>query len=517
MALSAADFQKAFTVNVPVGDIVSKGIQDIREDEAERERKRLQNVEYFYKQYDPLLIGTGTPDDPYINKLLQDAEQNAMSLPLKKMSQSQFVSAIRNELAPIKARREQAKLFAQNIENEVTALHELDPTIKKEALTREAKRKAFFNDDNTPIQEFDFNRNHAQTTFDSNPLQYVDLDAAGGLFNKETKNKLIKETNLPSSFDPNVRFDVSRTIYQKPSMQKGGAASLETVYQPVVVSKDLTLKALPNDQFNAMVSSPGGKWLIQSEYKKLKADPRLQDVSDEALLHIAGYSVAENKVDRSDTEINAKFEPKYLGGAGGPGGSVGGGGPKAVGQDIDPNNAVIGSAQGNQLYLKPLKKASGTFGDQGWYNATTNFDKGKFVIGTKNEEKINFSTGAKEQVETPIYGKVFTNPNTGDVWVTDNSGKNIEKFNVKTTDGANYYYNKYGLNNGTTGLEGYNKMETHQSPTVQQIILNDAISKKQLSDKIEQQGNQLKQYFNPDSYFGDIHFNMFQDKRQGVF
>jgi hypothetical protein len=60
-------------------------------------------------------------------------------------------------------------------------------------------------------------------------------------------------------------------------------------------------------------------------------------------------------------------------------------------------------------------------------------------------------------------------------------------------------------------------METHQSPTVQQIILNDAISKKQLSDKIEQQGNQLKQYFNPDSYFGDIHFNMFQDKRQGVF
>lgn len=515
MALSAADFQKAFTVNVPVGDIFSKGIQDIREDEAERERKRLQNVEYFYKQYDPLLIGTGTPDDPYINKLLQDVEQRAMSLPLKKMSQSQFVSAVRSDLATIKARREQAKLFAQNIENEATALHELDPSIKKEALVREAKRKAFFNDDNTPVQEFDFNRNYAKTTFDSNPLQYVDIDFAGGAFNKETKNKLIKATNVPSEYDPNVRFDVSRTIYQKPTMQKGGAATLETVYQPVVVSKDLTLKALPDEQFNAMVSSPGGKWLIQSELKKYKADPRLAGVSDEVLLHAAAYDVAENKVDRSDTEINAKFEPKYLGG--GDSGRSGIGTQKAVGQDINPNNAVIGSAQGNQLYLRPLRKASGTFGDQGWYNATTHFDKGKFVIGNKTEDKINFSTGAKEQVETPIYGKVFTNPNTGEVWITDSNGKNIEKFNVKTTDGANYYYNKYGLNNNTTGLEGYNQMEIHQSPTVQQMILNDAISKKQLSDKIEQQKNQLKQYFNADSYFGDIHFNMFQDKRQGVF
>ena len=67
MALSAADFQKAFTVDVPIGDIVSKGVNELQEQEAERERKRLQNVEYFYKQYDPLLIGTGTPDDPYIN------------------------------------------------------------------------------------------------------------------------------------------------------------------------------------------------------------------------------------------------------------------------------------------------------------------------------------------------------------------------------------------------------------------------------------------------------------------
>lgn len=523
MALSAADFQKAFTVNVPVGDIFSKGIQDIREDEAERERKRLQNVEYFYKQYDPLLIGTGTPDDPYINKLLQDVEQRAMSLPLKKMSQSQFVSAVRSDLATIKARREQAKLFAQNIENEATALHELDPSIKKEALVREAKRKAFFNDDNTPVQEFDFNRNYAKTTFDSNPLQYVDIDFAGGAFNKETKNKLIKATNVPSEYDPNVRFDVSRTIYQKPTMQKGGAATLETVYQPVVVSKDLTLKALPDEQFNAMISSPGGKWLIQSELKKYKADPRLAGVSDEVLLHAAAYDVAENKVDRSDTEINAKFEPKYLGG-GGSGGS-GGGGPKAVAQDITPVNNVIGAALGDPFSLSKLFKADGKLGEEGFYKANTLFENGKFIIGYKKTKEPDFNSGGRlVEKEKAVTGQLYINPKTNEAVIyrelIDDKGNSqmvkAKSYPLKTAEQQNKFYNEVGLYNGTTALEGFNKRDIHQSYSNPQTILNNALSQKQLEQQINQLGENLQGIIAPQKRM-NFNFNLFANKPSNSF
>jgi len=522
MALSAADFQKAFTVDVPIGDIVSKGVNELQEQEAERERKRLQNVEYFYKQYDPLLIGTGTPDDPYINKLLQDAEQNAMSLPLKKMSQSQFVSAIRNELAPIKARREQAKLFAQNIENEVTALHELDPTIKKDALTREAKRKAFFNDDNTPIQEFDFNRNHAQTTFDSNPLQYVDIDAAGGFYNKETKNKIIQQSNVPSQYDPNTKFDITRNIYQRPKLNKDGSVELETTYQPIVVSKDLTLKALPEEQFNAMVNSPGGKWLIQSEYKKYKADQRLKDVGDEVLLHAAAYDVANNKTDRSETQITSKNEPKYLNGAnGGPGG----GGPKAVGQDTAPVNNLIEAALGNKFPLSKLKLAQGDLGQKGYLNGNTLFPNGKIVVGHRKTKKPNFNNaGMIEEVEEPVYGTAFVNPKTNEISMyrpmKDEKGNEktvlMKTYNVATTEGSTNFYDDIGLYNGKTALEGTYDRDIHQSPGIQNQIINNALSKKQLDQQIEKLGQDLGAIIAPQKRL-NFDFNLFSNKPSNSF
>lgn len=522
MALSAADFQKAFTVDVPVGDIFSKGIQNIREDEAERERKRLQNIEYFYKQYDPLLIGTGTPDDPYINKLLQDVEQRALSLPLKKMSQSQFVSAVRSDLATIKARREQAKLFAQNIENEATALHELDPTIKKEALVREAKRKAFFNDDNTPVQEFDFNRNHAQATFDSNPLQYVDLDAAGGFYNKETKNKIIQQSNVPSQFDPNTKFDITRNIYQRPKLNKDGSVELETVYQPVVVSKDLTLRALPEEQFNAMVTSPGGKWLIQSEFKRYKADPRLQNVSDEVLLHAAAYDVANNKTDRSETQITSKNEPKYLNGSnGGPSG----GGPKAVGQDITPVNNVIGAALGDPFSLSKLFKADGKLGDAGLYNANTLFENGKFIIGYKKTKEPDFNSGGRlVEKEKPVTGQLYINPQTNEAIIyrelIDDKGNSqmvkAKSYPLKTTEQQNKFYNEVGLYNNTTSLQGFYNRDIHQSYSNPQTILNNALSQKQLEQQMYQLRENLQGIIAPQKRI-NVRFNLFANKPSNSF
>jgi hypothetical protein len=521
MALSAADFQKAFTVDVPIGDIVSKGVQDIREDEAERERKRLQNVEYFYKQYDPLLIGTGTPDDPYINKLLQDAEQKVMSLPLKKMSQSQFVSSVRNELATIKARREQAKLFSKNIDNEVNALHELDPTIKKDALTREAKRKAFFNDDNTPVQEFDFNRNHAQNTFDSNPLQYVDIDAAGGFYNKETKNKIIQQSNVPSQYDPNTKFDITRNIYQRPKLNKDGSVELETTYQPIVVSKDLTLKALPEEQFNAMVNSPGGKWLIQSEYKRYKADPRLKDVGDEVLLHAAAYDVANNKTDRSETQIASKNEPKVGRGDG----SGGGGGPKAVAQDITPVNNAIGAALGDSFSLSKLFKADGKLGEQGFYNANTLFNDGKFIIGYKKTKEPDFNSGGKlVEKEKPVNGQLLINPQTNEAVIyrelIDGKGNSqmvkSKSYPLKTAEQQNKFYNEVGLYNGTTALEGFYTRDIHQSYSNPQTILNNALSQKQLERQISQLGENLQGIIAPQKRM-NFDFNLFANKPSNAF
>lgn len=506
MALSAADFQKAFTVDVPIGDIVSKGVNLIQEQEAERERKRLQNVEYFYKQYDPLLVGTGTPDDPYIIKQLQDVEQQAMALPLKKMSQSQFVSTIRGMLAPIKGRREQAVQFAKNIENEVDALHEQDPTIKKEALLREAKRRAFFDQDNNPVTSFDYNRNHAATTFNENPLGYVDLDAAGGLFNKETKNKLIEQSNVPSQYDPNTKFDIRRTIYQRPKLNKNGSVELETAYQPIAVSKDLSLRALPDDEFNAMMTSPGGKWLITSEFQKYKNDPRLKDIDQEVLLHAAAYDVANNKVDRSDTNISAKNEPRIGAGGGNRGGA---GGDRFVAQDVDPNNATLGAALGDPYYIKHLKKATGKFGDEGWYTATNNFPNNKYVIGFNKTKKPNFQTGQIEEVDEPVYGNVFVNPTKQEIWVVDAKGNTKEKLPVATAEQQNYYYNKYGNLNGTSALEGYSKREAHNAQSQLSTAINDIKSQRQLQQDINTLGQNLQNIIQPQRRI-DVNFNPFK-------
>lgn len=507
MALSAADFQRAFTVDVPVGDIVSKGVNLLQEQEAERERKRLQNIEYFYKQYDPLLVGTGTPDDPYIIKQLQDIEAQAMSLPLKKMSQSQFTSTIRGMLAPVKGRREQAKQFAANIEQEAKALHEQDPTIKEEALVREAKRRAFFDENNNPVESFDYNRNHASTVFNENPLGFVDIDAAGGLFNKETKNKLINQTNVPSQYDPNTKFDLTRTIYQRPVLNKDGSAELETIYQPIKVSKDVTLKALPDEQFNALANSPGGKWLIQNELKKYKQMPGLEKVDNEVLLHAAAYDVANNKVDRSDTQISSKNEPRIAGGRGG--GSGAGGGDRFVAQDIDPNNASIGAALSDPYYTKHLKAAQGQFGQQGWLNATTNYPKNRFIIGLKLEKKPNFNTGEVEEKETPEYGSIFINPTSNQAWVVDSKGKSIEKMPLQTAEQQNYFYNKYGNLNGTSALEGYSKREAHSAQSQLATELNNIKSQRQLQQDINRLGQSLQDIVQPQRRI-DVNFNPFK-------
>jgi len=523
MALSAADFQKAFTVDVPVGDIISKGVTQLQEQEAERERKRLQNIEYFYKQYDPLLIGTGTPDDPYITKQLQDIESQVMNLPLKKMSQSQFTSTVRGMLASVKARREQAKQFAATIEQEAKALHEQDPTIKEEALVREAKKRAFFDWDNKPVTSFDFNRNHAATVFEENPLAYVDIDAAGGLFNKETKNKLIQETNVPSQYDPNTKFDITRTIYQRPVLNKDGSAALETAYQPIKVSKNVTLKALPEEQFNALINSPGGKWLIQNELQKYKQVPELKDVDNEVLLHAAAYDVANNKVDRSETQINSKNEPKVGRGTGD--GSGGGGGPKAVAQDTAPVNNLIEAALGNKFPLSKLKPAQGDLGQKGYLNGNTLFPNGKIVVGYRKTKKPNFNNaGMIEEVEEPVYGNAFVNPKTNEISVyrpmKDEKGNEksvlMKTYNVATSEGSNNFYDDIGLYNGKTALEGTYDRDIHQSPGIQNQIINNALSKKQLDQQIEKLGQDLGTIIAPQKRL-NFDFNLFSNKPSNSF
>ena len=523
MALSAADFQKAFTVDVPVGDIISKGVTQLQEQEAERERKRLQNIEYFYKQYDPLLIGTGTPDDPYITKQLQDIESQVMNLPLKKMSQSQFTSTVRGMLASVKARREQAKQFAATIEQEAKALHEQDPTIKEEALVRESKRRAFFDSDNNPVTSFDFNRNHASTVFNENPLAYVDIDAAGGLFNKETKNKLINQTNVPSQFDPNTKFDLTRTIYQRPVLNKDGSAELETIYQPIKVSKDITLKALPDEQFNSLINSPGGKWLIQNELKKYKQMPGLESVSNEVLLHAAAYDVANNKVDRSDTQINSKNEPKI--GRGTVDGSQGGGGDKFIKQDTSPVNNLIEAALGNKFPLSKLKTAQGDLGQKGFLNGNTLFPNGKIVVGYRKTKKPNFNNaGMIEEVEEPVYGSAFVNPKTNEIFMyrpmKDEKGNEkpvlMKKYNVATSEGATNFYDDIGLYNGKTALEGTYDRDIHQSPGIQNQIINNALFKKQLDQQIEKLGQDLGSIIAPQKRL-NFNFNLFSNKPSNSF
>jgi hypothetical protein len=91
----------------------------------------------------------------------------------------------------------------------------------------------------------------------------------------------------------------------------------------------------------------------------------------------------------------------------------------------------------------------------------------------------------------------------------------MKTYNVATTEGATNFYDDIGLYNGKTALEGTYDRDIHQSPGIQNQIINNALSKKQLEQQMEQFGQTLKNITQPQTLNFD--FNLFANQRKNAF
>lgn len=327
MALSAQDIQKAFTVDVPFGDYVTKGIADIKAAKEAREKKELEQQKFVYEEIDPLTVGTGTPDDPYIVSLVADAQQQIARLP-KNLSPGQHYARVMQILGPIKGRRQEAIMLKNQIEKQAAAEHDNNPLVKPKVIAADAMKDAYWNPDGTPKTDLDFNKDHVASILASGDLKYYDMDLAQASAQKWSTDQVLPFTGLQSSKPYttytgkiNPFFAVQETaqgaipqqIYQK-------TMKLETQDGKVV---DVPLRAdlpkmLPENLYELSQSNRGYKLLTKRNFNELRSNPSYKNIPDDMLQRAAAYEAIRQSTDLSAMSIQDEVNrPPARGGSDG--------------------------------------------------------------------------------------------------------------------------------------------------------------------------------------------------------
>lgn len=312
MALSAQDFQKAFTVDAPIGDYVTKGIADVKAAREAREKKELEQQKFVYQEIDPLTVGTGTADDPYIVSLVADAQQKIAQLP-RNLTPGQHYARVMQILGPIKGRRQEAVMLKNQIEQQASAEHDNNPLTKPKVIAADAVRNAYFNPDGTPKTDLDFNQNHVASTLASGDLKYYDMDLAQSNAQKWSTDQVLPFAGLKSSKPYttytgkiNPFFTVQETaqgaipqqVYQKTIKIPKDDGS----YVDMAINPDMP-KMLPENLYKLTESNPGYKLLTKRNFKELRSNPSYDNIPDDMLQRAAAYEAVRQSTDLSAMAI----------------------------------------------------------------------------------------------------------------------------------------------------------------------------------------------------------------------
>ena len=312
MALSAQDFQKAFTVDAPIGDYITKGIADVKAAREAREKKELEQQKFVYQEIDPLTVGTGTPDDPYIVSLVADAQQKIAQLP-RNLSPGQHYARVMQILGPIKGRRQEAVMLKTQIEKEAAAEHDNNPLTKPKVIAADAIKNAYFNPDGTPKSDLDFNQNHVASTLASGDLKYYDMDLAQANAMKWSTEQAKGFAGRPSTRPYTTYTGTISPFFEIKESSQG--ATPEQIYQKTMKYKrddgttvdvpyrDDLPKMLPDDLYQLSQSNPGYKLLTQRNYKQFKELPQFNGYDDNEIRRAAAYEAIRQATDLSVMKI----------------------------------------------------------------------------------------------------------------------------------------------------------------------------------------------------------------------
>ena len=333
MALSAQDLQRAFTVDAPIGEYITKGIADVKAAREAREKKELEQQKFVYDEIDPLTVGTGTPDDPYIVSLVADAQQQIAKLP-RNLTPGQHYARVMQILGPIKGRRQEAVMLKNQIEQQAAAQHDENPLVKPKVLAADAIRQAYFNPDKTPKTSLDFNQDHVASVLSSGDLKYYDMNLAQANAQKWSTDQVLPFAGKPSTTRAytsytgklNPFFTVQETakgampeqIYEKGFNYTGPDGKTQFLqYDPALP------KMLPQNLYDLAESNPGYKLLIKRNFNEFRKNPNFDRFDDAELKRAAAYEAIRQSTDLSAMSIQDEVNrPPARGGDGGGGGST---------------------------------------------------------------------------------------------------------------------------------------------------------------------------------------------------
>jgi len=409
MALSAQDLQRAFTVDAPIGEYITKGIADVKAAREAREKKELEQQKFVYDEIDPLTVGTGTPDDPYIVSLVADAQQQIAKLP-RNLTPGQHYARVMQILGPIKGRRQEAVMLKNQIEQQAAAQHNENPLVKPKLLAADAIRQAYFNPDKTPKTSLDFNQDHVASVLSSGDLKYYDMNLAQANAQKWSTDQVLGFAGKPSSIRPyttytgklNPFFTVQENtqgatpvqVYEKGFDYTGPDGKTQFLqYDPALP------KMLPQNLYDLAESNQGYKLLIKRNFNEMRKNPNFDRFDDAELKRAAAYEAIRQSTDLSAMSIQDEVNRP-------PARSSSNDGPTSTATTTKPNNnwmmyalfATQGKASDMTTHVGNITSKT-DIGQQTLANAFDNSNKNPKVISSKGlQQNLQQARKSEEKI-----------------------------------------------------------------------------------------------------------------------
>lgn len=485
MALSAADIQRAYTVNAPIGDILGKGAEDVakttREIKEAREKKDLENAKWLYETVDPLTVGMGNAADPHSNILLGDLMTKAQEINnTRGLSDAQKRIRIGQMALELKGYREGAMAANKRLQEQVAAAKQANPLIDDKTLQSEAVKKTFFDESGQARTTFDPNIDYAMTEYNQNPNKYINPLLAQKNIQLESEKQFIpfagitdkqKQFSYSGKYNPNV---------QEVEFLPSGGAKLRTIRESVI--KDNAgneFPLLPEDKTVALENIKGFSRL-QDDYIKeqINTNPQLKDLSDVQKRKIAAWQITNaNMMPAQSALTQEAYETAAMKAARARSSSGSGSEKEPPALSIKPAYNVVYLASGASDVAQSLQPATIDSDGSSRYDVTTEFPNGKFVIHQK--KLVNNRTGDVKY--EPQYGTVNVKVNkdgSRDIYIYDENSKFIDMYKIADAGGTvnskgvrDYVNSKYVNMNGGNATDFFQDLNKTRRDLASKIKL----------------------------------------------
>jgi hypothetical protein len=485
MALSAADIQRAYTVNAPIGEILGKGAEEAatttRQLQEAREKKDLENAKFLYETVDPLTVGMGNAADPHSNMLLGNLITKAQEINnTKGLSDAQKRVRIGQMALELKGYRENAMSANKRLQEQVAAAKQANPLIDDKVLQAEAVKSTFFDENNQPRTTFDPNIDYVMTEYNKNPNRYTNPLLAQKNIQMESEKQFIpfagitdkgKQFSYSGKYNPNV---------QEVEFLPQGGAKLRTVRESVITDKaGNQYPLLPEDKTVSLENIKGFSRL-QDDYIKeqINTNPELKDLPDLQKRKIAAWQITNSNMMPAQSALTQEsYETAAMKAARGRSGGGGGTEKEPAALSIKPAYNPLYLAFGASDVAQSIQPATIDSDGSSRYNVTSEFPNGKFIIHQK-QFKNNRTGNVRYE---PEYGtvNVKVNPDgSRDIYIYNGSNKFIDMFKIANADGTvnskgvrDYANSKYVNMNGGNATDFFQDLNKTRRDLASKIKL----------------------------------------------